>query len=185
MLTIEIPTPKTPIYDEKTNQFFEIRGGKIQLEHSLISLRKWESKWHKPFLDRTDHTQEESIDYIRCMTLTQNVDPNAYYLIPENEVQKIMDYIQDPRTATWFGGDKLPGSKRRPDRIITAEVIYYWMIELGIPIELEKWHLNQLITLIRVINAERTPKKKRSQRDVLNQYSKLNALRRAKSGSTG
>lgn len=181
MITIEIPGNE--FYREETEEFISTKPVKLQLEHSLISLRKWESKWHKPFLNQKDHTDEESIDYVRCMTLTQNVDPNVYYKLPLEEVQRIMDYIRDPMTATWFSEE--PGKKGGTKKIITAEVIYYWMIELGVPIELEKWHLNQLLTLIRVISAEREPKKKMSQRQLLSRNKALNKARRATHNTRG
>lgn len=183
MITVEIPEIKN-VYLEDINTFISVPKKKIQLEHSLISLRKWEAKWHKPFLDRNDHTGEESIDYIRCMTITQNVDPMSYYFIPRDEIQRIMDYIQDPMTATWFG--ESPESKRGGrKRILTAELIYYWMIELGIPFEMEKWHLNQLLTVIRVISVERSPKKKMSQKETLSRYAALNKARRQHLGTRG
>lgn len=177
MLTITVPEQKD-IFDEKKNEFLSIKGATIQLEHSLISLRKWESKWHKPFLDRKDHTPEESLDYVRCMTLTPHVDPLLYYVIPQGEMIRISEYIKDPMTATWFGKEDNKKGQARA-RVITAEVIYYWMIELGVPVEFEKWHLNQLLTFIRVINVERTPNKKMSKSTLLKNYSALNAQRRA------
>lgn len=182
MLTIHIDD--TEMFNEQTNTFHDIKGRTIQLEHSLISLRKWESKWHKPFLASKDHTEEESLDYVRCMTLTPNVDPLLYYNIPVAEMEKISEYIKNPMTATWFS--EVEGKKSSLSREkVTAEIIYYWMIELGIPIELEKWHLNQLLTLIRVINIKRTPSKKMSKRETLAYYSKLNEQRRAKYGTRG
>lgn len=176
MITIQINDDE--FFNDKTNEFYQVKGRCLKLEHSLISLRKWESKWHKPFLSTKDLTNEESLDYVRCMTLTPDVNPLLYTIIPIEEMERISQYIKDPMTATWFSepeGKKTPPSRK----IITAEVIYYWMIELGIPVEFEKWHLNQLLTLIRVINAERTPPKKMSQKDILKKYSKLNAQRKA------
>jgi hypothetical protein len=157
----------------------------LQLEHSLISLTKWESKWHKPFLDKKDKTDEEIQDYIRCMTLTQNVNPEVYKHIPKIVMKQIFEYIEDPMTATWFGNNGEDKKSINKKRIVTAELIYCWMITLNIPVQFEKWHLNRLLTLIRVVNAENTPPKKMSKRDILARNSKINAARRAKNHSKG
>lgn len=194
-MPIEIFIPSVPeieFFDEKKEEFItlpEIKGAKIQLEHSLISLQNWEKKWHKPFLGngvtKEEKTEEEILDYIRCMTLTPNVDPKLYKHIPESEVKKIKEYIDDPMTATWFsnknGGPDGSGKKQ----VVTAEIIYYWMISLQIPPEYRKWHLNQLLTLIRVISIENSPKKKMSKNDILRQNARLNKARRAKHNSRG
>lgn len=184
---IQITIPKIELYDEKT-ELFEYPVEKpitLQLEHSLISIQKWESKWHKPFLSEGKKTTEETLDYIRCMTLTPNVDPNVYKYIPETEMKRVSEYIDNPMTATWFGSNNQPGSSSPKKEIITAEVIYYWMISFNIPTEYRKWHLNQLITLIRVLSAKNAPKKKRSQKDILAENKRINAARRAKLKSKG
>ena len=154
-MPIKISIPETELYDEEKNLFIYIKKQDISLEHSLVSLQKWEQKWKVPFLDpNRDKTNEQMIDYIRCMTITQNVDPYAYLAIPTSEYKKIMEYITDPMTATTIRKD---GSKNKD--ILTAEIIYYWMIEHGIPSEYRKWHLNQLLTLIRVFDVENSNEK--------------------------
>lgn len=181
MLKITIPSAEA--YDYLKNEFVYTKEQTLSLEHSLVSISKWESKWHKPYLSKEQKTVEETIDYIRCMTITQNVDPRVYYCIPENEYQKIVEYIENPMTATWFSNEQ--EMKGRQGRIVTSELIYYWMISYGIPFECEKWHLNRLITLIRVCGEEEKPKQKMSTHQLLSRNAKLNKQRRAALHSKG
>ena len=170
------------LYDEATNTFMSANDTVLQLEHSLISLSKWESKWHKPFLTNTQKTEEEMRDYIRCMTITQNVPDDVYYCMTEENLLTIKNYMEDPMTATWFNDQKNPKSKQKA---ITAELIYYWMFSLGIPLEWEKRHLNRLLTLIRVCNNENAPKKKMSRKDIYKQNAALNEARKQRWNTTG
>lgn len=180
---ISIVIPSRELYDEVNNEFKYSKEVSLQLEHSLISISLWESKWHKPYLsNQQNRTIEETIDYIRCMTLNKGVDPNVYYNIGDKEYKQILDYIENPMTATTFTSQKKPPSRE----IITNELIYYWMIELGIPFDpCQKWHFNRLMTLIEVCNRKNTPGKKMSKSDVMNQNKALNQARRAKHGSRG
>lgn len=180
MLTIKIP--KTELYDESTSSFIYIKEQTITLEHSLVSVHKWESKWCKPFLSSNDKTEEETLDYIRCMVITQNVDPMALRAIPPDQIKRINDYIVAPMTATTFSNsDNNKGKKE----IITSELIYYWMIALNIPVEFQKWHLNQLMTLIRVCSIKNAPPKKMAKGEVINRNRALNAARRKRLGTHG
>lgn len=185
---LQIVIPGIECYDEIKNEFITTDSIKISMEHSLLSLSKWESKWHKPFLDGKDKSYEETIDYYRCMTLTKNVDSDIYYNISVDLGNQINDYIADSMTATWFN-DKLSKSITEKSRtngsVVTSEVIYYYMISLGIPFECQKWHLNRLITLIRVISEKNAPKKKMSNQEILTQQADLNAKRRAELNSKG
>lgn len=172
-------------FDSNTNEFINIKETNLQLEHSLVSLKKWEQKYHVPFLDKKkEKTLEQWLFYVQCMTYTQNVDPNVYKYMSADNFKKVTEYIEDPMTATWFSDNKNGLSGVNSNEIVTAEVIYYWMIELGIPIQFEKWHLNQLMTLIRVINNKRNPKKMGKQEEAI-QRSALNAQRKAKMKSRG
>lgn len=186
---LEIIVPKfVDVYDEKMNEFITTDETKLQLEHSLISLKKWEQKWHKPFLGKRDEEKsyEETIDYIRCMTLNKNVNPDVYRVMGFDLIQKVIQYIEDPMTATWFNEEQLRKTQiGRNGEVITAEIIYYWMVELHIPVEFEKWHLNQLITLIKVINIKHSKPKKMSQKEAAMQRAKINAANRAKYHSKG
>lgn len=181
MLQIEIPVTSEG-WDEKTETFIEAKTKILQLEHSLISISKWESKWCKPFLSNKSMTLEEELDYIKCMTLTQNVEPELYNRLTPHNLDQIVKYINAPMTATTFREDKTNKGNRE---IVTAELIYHWMIELNIPFECRKWHLNQLLTLIKVRNIKLTPPKKRSKRDIMSQNAALNAARRQQLNSKG
>lgn len=182
MLTINIEGGR--FFDNRTNMFIVTDPVELQLEHSLISLSKWEAKWNKPFLDNKDKTPEQMLDYIRCMTMNKKkVDPKVYQLLTEENLMDIKNYIDSPMTATWFADDK---KHRRPSReIITAEIIYYWMIAQNIPPEYQKWHLNRLLTLIRVCSIKNAPPKKMGKKDIARQNRSLNAARRASTHSRG
>lgn len=189
MLYITIPSEE--LYDESTNTFHQLKEQTLKLEHSLVSLHKWESKWHKPFLATTnksgqkeEHDAEEILDYIRCMTITQNVDPSVYGRLTAENIQDINDYIENTMTATTFPDDK---KKKGKQRIVTAELIYYWMFSLQIPIEWEKRHLNQLLTLIRVFNVENEASsgKKKSSAEIMRNNRELNEQRRKLLNSKG
>lgn len=182
---IEIKIPKVELFDEKKEEFITIPETTLQLEHSLISLSKWEQKWHKPFLGMNEKkTKEEMFDYIRCMTLTKDVDPIVYQFISPKILNEIFDYIEDPMTATWFNNENQKKTGRK-NRVVTNELIYCWMVMLGIPVQFEEWHLNRLMTLIRVINAENTPAKKMSKKEIQAQNARINAARRAKYKTKG
>lgn len=178
MLLLTIPPIE--MFNEKTDEFVYSKEIKISLEHSLVSLSKWESRWNKPFLSKDNKTLEETIDYIRCMTITQNVDPEVYFRLTDENISTINKYIESPMTATTFSDN---GHSSR--EIITSELIYYWMISLNIPMECQKWHLNRLLTLIRVCNIKNAPAKKMSRREIMNRNAALNAARRKKLNSTG
>ena len=180
MLTITVPAME--LWDECNQEFIFTKGGDLQLEHSLVSLSKWESKWCKPFFSKQEKTREETIDYIRCMTLTRNVSPNIYRCLTAKNVQDINAYIEAPMTATWFTNDKNKSGSREQ---ITSELIYYWMIALNIPFECQKWHINRLLTLIKVCSIENQPSKKMSRREIMSRNAALNAARRRQLGTHG
>lgn len=180
MLTITIPSVE--MYDEETETFVSSKEQTLQLEHSLVSLSKWESKWCKAFLTKEEKTLEETKDYIRCMTITQNVDPNVYNALTQSNVEEINNYIAAPMTATTFFED---GQKGRNNEIVTSELIYYWMISFNIPMECQKWHLNRLLTLIRVCNVKNAPPKKYSRGDTMRRYASLNAARKKQLNTKG
>ena len=174
---LQITIPATELWDEKNEVFIYTKAQTLQLEHSLVSLSKWEMHWHKPFLSKVQKTPEEIVDYIKCMTITQNVNPDVYNYLSIENLDQINKYIDNPMTATTFKKD--PNEKRNND-IITAEIIYYWMTALNIPLECQKWHINKLLTLIRVCNIKNSPKKKKSREQVLRENAALNAARRKK-----
>ncbi len=177
-----ITVPATELFDEASGEFISIKEQTLQLEHSLVSLSKWESKWNKSFLSKAEKTEEETIDYIKCMTITQNVKPEVYKCLTRSNMKEINDYISAPMTATsFFEIDEKKTNKEK----ITSELIYYWMIALNIPFECQKWHLNRLLTLIRVCNVKNAPPKKVSKGEMINKYAAINAARRKKLNSKG
>jgi len=178
---LKIIIPSIELFDEKTNIFFSSKQYELQLEHSLVSLSKWESKWKKPFLTKENRTSEEVVDYIRSMTITQNVDQEMYNFIKQEEIDKIMDYIDDPMTATTF----LTIKQKASSEIITSELIYYWMIAFQINWEAQKWHLNRLLTLIKVCDLKNQSPKKKNRKEIIEQNKALNAARKAKLNTTG
>jgi len=179
---LQITIPETELYDSEENLFIKVKQQTLTLEHSLISLSKWESKWHKPFLGSDAKTLAETIDYVRCMTVTPNVDPNVYRCLTNEHVKQINDYIADPMTATWFSEE---ANRRYAREVITAEIIYYWMISLNIYPECQKWHLNRLLTLIRVCSEKNKPSKQMSKQAILSRQAALNAQRKAKYHTKG
>lgn len=185
MLRITIPAVVSEDFNDQTGEFVYTTIMKEQtlvMEHSLVSLSKWEAKWCKPFLDKQDLSGEEAIDYYRCMTITPNVDPEVYNYMTRDNIQEINDYIAAPMTATTFS--KREGGGGRSE-VMTSELLYYYMIALNIPFECQKWHLNRLITLVRVCNIKNTPGKKMSRGEVMRRNAALNAQRRKRMNTRG
>lgn len=155
---LEIDVVVNELYDEDTETFTR-ESYKVTLEHSLVSASKWESIWKEAFLSKKDKTSEQTLSYIQCMVLTPKLPPEVFQKLVESHLDKIREYITDEATATTLWQD--PNSP--PSReVITTELIYYWMISLQVPVEFQHWHLNRLLTLIRVINLKNSPAKPRS-----------------------
>lgn len=193
MLKLVIEGKET--FNQKTQQFGKTPSVTLELEHSLVSLAKWESKHQKPFLKDDDKTKEEMIDYIRFMTITQNVNPEVYNQLSKDEMKKINDYIQSPQTATKFyqnvkgEGVKESTSSKKDNKVMTSEEIYYLMISFQIPFECQRWHLNRLLTLIKVCSIKERQQNgkggRMSKRDILAQNNALNAARRQRMKTRG
>lgn len=182
---LRITVPEKELYDEKSGEFIYVKETTLCLEHSLVSISKWEAKYKKPFISSTKgqtKTREQTMDYIRFMTLTQNVDPNVYLALTPENIQAIGDYIDDPMTASWVAE---PEKKGRSNEAITSELIYWWMTALQIPWEAQKWHLNRLLMLIKIGNAKNQPPKKMSRGALLARNRKLNEERRRKYNTKG
>lgn len=180
---LKIIVPEIERWDELKNEFIIGKEQPLTLEHSLVSLSKWESKWRKPFFSNKEKTREETIDYIKCMTVTPNVNPEVYERLSNDNIEQIKEYIEDPMTATWFPNQKK--GRGGTGEQVTSELIYYWMIALNIPHEYEKWHLNRLLTLIQVCNIKNQPSKKMGRKAIASQNAALNNARRQKFNTKG
>lgn len=179
---LRITVPRREWFDNDKQEFLMYPSKTLKLEHSLVSISKWESKWKKPFFSDKPRTYEETIDYIQCMTLNTEVGDDAYIGLTKDIFKRIDEYINDPMTATWFNEVNKPRGGRQ---VITSELIYYWMISFDIPAEYQKWHINRLLTLIRICEIKSSPSKKMSKKAVHEQYMALNAARRKKYGANG
>jgi len=179
---LQITVPAIEQWDEIKQEFVTSKEQTLSLEHSLVSISKWESKWCKPFLTKEEKTIEETLDYVRCMSITQNVDPIVYNNLTMENIDMVNKYIINPMTATRVYDEKM--GKLNSEQI-TSELIYYWMIALNIPFECQKWHLNRLLTLIKVCNIKNTPPKKRSKREIMSRNAALNAARRKQLNTRG
>ncbi len=180
MLTINLD--KRDFYDDDRERFITFPAMVVDLEHSLASVSKWESIHKKPFLSGAEKTTEETFSYIRCMLLTPEVSDTFAEFLPNEEILRINEYVKNPSTATWFG--ETPGPKKSQE-IITAEIIYYWMVSFTIPFECQYWHLDRLLTLIRVCEQKSNPGKKRSPAELAAHNRALNEQRRAQYNTAG
>lgn len=167
------------VFDESSLTFIPVKETRLQLEHSLVSVSKWESKWKKSFIE-TKMTIEEFVSYVECMCITQNINPAIFKLLTQDQIKEINDYINDSMTATTFT-NRDPNAGKGKKEIVTSEIIYYWMFAQGIPKECEKWHFNRLMTLIRVCSIKNGPDKKMSKAETMAMHKAANAKARARS----
>jgi len=178
---LEITVPASEIYDSKKNKFYDVPSCILTLEHSLISVAKWEAKWHTPYLNAKKRSNAQTLDYIRCMTIGPIKDDHVFSVLTSENITQIQAYMEDSMTATTF--PKRPHSP--PRELVTAETLYYRMFASNIPMECQKWHLNRLLTLIRVCEAKNGPQSKMSASQTATHYAEQNALRRTKYKSRG
>lgn len=179
---LEIDVPGVELFDEENCKFIQLKPQHLTLMHSLLSVSKWEAKWKTSFFEKEEKSAEEALDYVRCMTLEQNVDPLIYYQLTEAQMIQIRDYIKDPMSAWTLSKQKSGGRKK----ILTSDRIYSWMAALNIPFkECEKWHLNRLFALIDAANEENTPPKMMSKEEIYAENRRINAANRAKFKSKG
>lgn len=181
---LKLQMPAYELFDEQTNEFIYTDAFEVELEHSLVSLSKWEAKYTKPFLTKAEKTTEEILYYIKCMANRDLTDREVDLLV-RRHLDKIEAYIKAPMTATWFTKREGEAKSRGSGEAVTAELIYYWMVALNIPFECQYWHLNRLLTLIQVCNLKSKPPKKMSRGSILKNNAALNKSRRAKMHSKG
>ena len=181
-MPLKITIPDSELFDQKSGRFLTVKGRTLRFEHSLISISKWESKWHKSYFSKEPKSEEESVDYIRCMCLTDDVTPAVIRALDRKLLKQIADYIADPMTGT-----KLRKLNEKPSKeLVTSELVYFWMTNFNIPFEpCEKWHFNRLMTLIEIASRKNTPPKKMGRREAAQQRAALNAQRRAKYNTRG
>lgn len=173
-------------YDEANNEFIEIKEQTLQLEHSLISISKWESIWNTSFLNHDNFTNEEFISYVKCMNISKAVDDKVYRSLNSKNIKQIRDYMNASMTATWFSNEGPDNVKKGKNReIITSEIIYYLMITYQIPFECQKWHINRLLTLIKVCSVKSQDSKKMGKRETMKKNAALNSARRSKYNTKG
>lgn len=177
---LEITIPDQDLFNPKNNTFVPVKGTTLQIKHTLVSLKKWEGRWRIPFLKNEEKTQEQFMDYIRCMTLNpeKELDPNIYLCLTREMKEEIIKYLGDTKTATWFYDPFEDKTKKSSSGVITAEIIYYWMIALNIPTEYQYWNLNELLKLIQVVNEKQQPKKKLSHKEWTQKARDINLARR-------
>ena len=179
---LKIIIPESEHFDQSTSEFILLPEVKIDMEHSLVSLSKWESEFEKPFLSKDDKTPDETTGYLRAMALSPDIPVEVFRRIPPEVITQINDYIGAKMSATWF--TEVPGAPKSRE-IITAEIIYYWMTALNIPFECEMWNLNRLFTLIKVTNQKNAPPKTMGKGEQLAQQRRLNAERMAANKTAG
>lgn len=178
---LDIVIPEQEFFDEEKNEFIYMKSISLKMEHSLISVSKWESKWHKAFLSKRERSSEETLDYFRCMTINQ-VDPVVFNWLSAENIDQIVSYINEPMTAVYIAPDEEKGHSRDTT---TSELLYYYMIALGIPFECEKWHLNRLLSLIHVCQIKSQPPKSVNKASIARRNHQLNAARRKKYHTKG
>jgi hypothetical protein len=180
MLTLHVAGVES--FDDNSQEFTSQGEVVLELEHSLVSLSKWESVHEKPFLGKEAKTPQEIISYVRCMTLSDDIAPEVFDQLNIKHFDEISEYIDAKRSATWFSDQ--PGTPKSRE-VITSELIYYWMTVFNIPFECERWHLNRLFTLIRICNIKQSKPEKMSRADMAQRNREMNAMRKQQLGTSG
>jgi hypothetical protein len=161
-------------WDQENEKFVYPDSFKLELEHSLVSLSKWESKWEVPFLGEKPKTTEMVLDYIECMILTP--DPPADWIskLSKENIEEITAYFDSKQSATWFN-DHHPEPKT--GETITSELVYYWLDICDIDWQAQYWHLNRLLTLVKIHTVKQAKPKPMSRSEMLRRRRALNKQR--------
>lgn len=182
-MPIKLVIKANEFWDFNKEEFINTEDTIIHIEHSLAAIAKWEGRWKKSFFSNTALTGDELLDYIRCMTIEEDIPSYVYMSLSQENLETIKSYLEDPMTAAWF--KEQPKSGKSVGSTLTAEIIYYYMVELGIPFECENWHFNRLMTLIRVCSEKQAVPKKMAKKDIFSQNAALNAQRKARLKTRG
>jgi hypothetical protein len=171
-------------WDNEKQEFIYPEKGSLLLEHSLLSISKWEAIWHKPYMGSENKTNEEFYSYIKCMSLKGEPDDKILNSLTRDNLEDILTYIENPMTATTVKEDasSVCGT---PKNFVTSELLYAYMVNYNIPVEFENWHINRLLTLIRLCSSKQEKPKKMSQAEIMRENARINAMRRSKLGSKG
>ena len=180
-MPLPIHVKAVELFNQTTGTFYYTEPQTLILEHSLVSISKWESKWHKMYLETPNKTADELLDYVRCMTINKNVPDYVYYALSQENIDEIVQYMNDPMTASSVYEPNSGGHHE----LVSSELIYYWMIAFHIPLECEKWHLNRLLTLIKICEVKNAPPKKMRRKDIYSRNAALNAARKQKIAASG
>lgn len=187
---LELKIESQEFFNETISEFIELPAVTLKLEHSLLSISKWESRNHKRFIENTKNkksnkTVEEMRDYIRCMTLNHDVPDIIYSCLTAEHFDRINEYIGDSMSATTFVDNSNQNGPKKSNEAVSSELVYYWMTVFNIPFECEKWHFNRLMTLIQICSIKNKPSKKMSKGSVMKQNAALNAARRKATNTRG
>lgn len=182
---LRLTLPSTDFWDPRKEEYVQIGGYEVDLEYSLFTIARWESKWKKPFITSLPKfTRKDEIEWYKAMCMTEGIPDEAWMVMTPKIRQDIYDYVTDPMSATTINhrGPKTPGG---PKTIMTAELVYYYMVTLGVPFECEHWHFNRLMKLVDVCFVKNSPPKKMGKQEAAQMYRELNARNRAKYNSRG
>ena len=181
---LELVIKEQEVFNAEDNTFSTTGwSGTLQLEHSLVSMSKWEAIFEKPFLAAGEKTREETLVYVGCMILTPGIDPNVANEFSNRDLRAVDEYIVSKQSATTFGD--LPKRNKSSGETITSELVYYWMVAFNIPFECQTWHLNRLFSLIRILNLKQDKPQKMSRAEIARRNSELNEKRKAQLGTSG
>lgn len=154
---------------------------RLQFEHSLRSLSKWESKNKIAFLAGREKTPAQMVDYYRCMLLSPE-DPDLVYLLDPSQMEELTNYINENQTASSVPNE---GPTQYNPETTTSELVYFWMTALKINWEAQDWHFSRLMMLVQITSYKQQPPKKRNPREVLSDMRRENERRKKLFNTSG